>query len=684
MVVGLVALACAAAPGVAAAAAVSCGGTGTFTVDGTTVTASSPDCSGTITIPAGVTAIASPTQLNPGVFENRPITSVSLPSSLTSIGDRAFAQSPGHITLTTVTFAPPSGSLTIGARAFYQTDALTGIVLPSGVTSIGDEAFLLSGIASITIPSTVTTIGDGTFSSAQSLGSVVVPNSVTSIGSGAFYNSGVASVTLPSGLTTIESNLFGSTVNLTSLTIPSGVTSIGDDAFNGSGVLSLDLPSGVTSIGDHAFEDTGITTITIPAGVAHLGDNAFSGSAVASIMLPDGVTPLTIGNNAFSGTSNLTRLVLPDRVTDIGEGAFDSSGVTSITLPTNPLFTALRPNLFNAADQLASLTIPASVTDIYQYALYGDALRDVWFLGDPPTLIDADAFDHYLSGSDPGVRVHALASSGFDFTVPTPSAPEWEYTSGQAQPLYLWLATPGAPTAAAGESSATVSWSTVAGAERYTVTAVEDPTRQCVWTSGPLRCVITGLTNGTAYTFTVIADSTSTRGVSQESGPSNAVTPGAPPPPTPAAATTSTPAATPAADAGAPILRAVITPSRRTLRFGQQVTLHLNVRNVGTAGASGVTACVAIPSGFELVDAHGGTHRRGEVCYIVGTLTAPVARRNAVRVSTRDYRVTLRAMAARTTGFAITVRADNATARRFISPLSRVRVTPGRPLPVVG
>jgi hypothetical protein len=94
---------------------------------------------------------------------------------------------------------------------------------------------------------------------------------------------------------------------------------------------------------------------------------------------------------------------------------------------------------------------------------------------------------------------------------------------------------PGVPTgitAVAGNAQATVSWTapavTGSGAiTGYTARAVSDTTKSCQWTTGPLSCTITGLTNGTSYTFTVRAQNGA--GFGAASAVSNAVTPAAPP-----------------------------------------------------------------------------------------------------------------------------------------------------------
>ena len=61
-------------------------------------------------------------------------------------------------------------------------------VIPNSVTSIGENAFLGSGIESITIPESVTEIGESAFEKCLSLKIVTLPSSVTSINDRAFYD----------------------------------------------------------------------------------------------------------------------------------------------------------------------------------------------------------------------------------------------------------------------------------------------------------------------------------------------------------------------------------------------------------------------------------------------------------------------------------------------------------------
>ena len=132
--------------------------------------------------------------------------------------------------------------------------------------------------------------------------------------------------------------------------------------------------------------------------------------------------------------------------------------------------------------------------------------------------------------------------------------------------------TPGAPTsvtAVAGDAQVAVSWSAPpsnGGAPITGYTATSSPGgKTCTWTAGPLSCTVSGLTNGTPYTFTVRA--TNNAGPGAASVPSTAVTPRtAPSSPTSVAAVAGTLSATvawtaPASNGGATITAYTVTAS---------------------------------------------------------------------------------------------------------------------------
>ncbi len=254
------------------------------------------------------------------------LSSLTLPSSLQSIGDRAFW---GCKSLSSLTL--PSSLQSIGDRAFYGCKSLTSLTLPSSLQSIGDYAFCdCNSLTSLTLPSSLQSIGNGVFRDCKSLSSLTLPSSLQSIGDSAFWGfKSLTSLTLPSSLQSIGDSAFCDCNSLTSLTLPSSLQSIGDSAFcDCNSLTSLTLPSSLQSIGDSAFCDcNSLTSLTLPSSLQSIGDRAFSGcKSLSSLTLPSSLQ--SIGDSAFYGCNSLTSLTLPSSLQLIGGGAF--TGCTSL------------------------------------------------------------------------------------------------------------------------------------------------------------------------------------------------------------------------------------------------------------------------------------------------------------------------------------------------------------------
>ena len=185
----------------------------------------------------------------------------------------------------------------LGDCAFFGCNGLTSVTLPSSLTSIGNSAFDgCSGLTSLTLPSSLTSIGYRAFESCSGLTSLTLPSSLTSIGNSAFKScSGLTSLTLPSSLTSIGNGAFGACSGLTSLTLPSSLTSIGDNAFYYCrGLTSVTLPPSLTTIGDEAFAHChSLASVTFPSSLASIGRKSFAYCYDLKILsIPSGITSL--------------------------------------------------------------------------------------------------------------------------------------------------------------------------------------------------------------------------------------------------------------------------------------------------------------------------------------------------------------------------------------------------------
>ena len=295
----------------------------------------------------------------------------------------------------------PEGATSIANYAFNGATTLTSIIIPEGVISIGEGAFINTAITSISTPSSLTSIGKNAFKNATSLASVTIAEGVTSIGSDTFS-------TTPSltAITVNSNNESFSSINSVLLN-KDATTLIKYPA--GRAETSYAIPEGVTSIGDLAFAAaTGLTTITIPENVASIGDSAFYGaSGLSSISIPASVT--SIGEYAFEGTTALSSITFAQgsQLISIGDAAFAAAtGLTSITIPTS--VTSIGSGAFYLATSLTSITIPDSVDTIGAWVFEDtDALIDFNFLGDAPTYVDEDAFTAIANGAIAHIKASA-------------------------------------------------------------------------------------------------------------------------------------------------------------------------------------------------------------------------------------------------------------------------------------
>lgn len=386
---------------------------------------------GKITI-TGYTGIPAGTLVIPNTITGFPVT---------EIAQRAFSNQWGDNDLLSGV-SIPSTVTTIGDNAFFSCHGITKITLPTSLTQIGSGAFSFTGLSTIVIPQNVTLIGSGAFSNCRNLtainvhslnasysslsgvlynktrtsliihppakaGAFSIPSTVTSITFGAFATStALTAVTIPTSVTSIGSGAFASCSRLSSIAIPASVASIGSGAFRdciGNASINVDpanpsyssvdgvlfnqnqstliqcpagrtggftIPPSCTAIGESAFAGcTELGSVTIAASVATIGNRAFENCiSLGSADLPTSVT--TIGERAFSGCASLVEMEIPSGIVTIGPYTFSQcAALTNIVIPDS--VTTIQNRAFYECVSLHEVLIPSGVTSIGDYAFSG-------------------------------------------------------------------------------------------------------------------------------------------------------------------------------------------------------------------------------------------------------------------------------------------------------------------------
>lgn len=330
-------------------------------------------------------------------------TTVVLPDSVTSIGDKAFYK---HTKITT--FAVPARLQNIGESAFEGCTGITTLTFEGGEGDadlrIEDRAFYgCWKIEALTLTENVRYLGESAFGDTRHITEVTVNSSGNvTFKDGAFVSayggSGVKTLHIGKGLANVDiSAVFGGT-NAVLATVT--VDKENNYYYEGSdGVIydkhlneeqvnvptkilyypilkegEYELPGSITTIGANVFVGRQkLTKVTIGANVTEIGNAAFKDcTALAEVVWKkpvvsaEGVTAeeqaLTLGDNVFSGCYGFTAFVLPARVTSIGEGAFQNCKyMTTFTFEDGTGALTIGAKAFSGCHALTALALREGV-----------------------------------------------------------------------------------------------------------------------------------------------------------------------------------------------------------------------------------------------------------------------------------------------------------------------------------
>ena len=378
------------------------------------------------------------------------LSSVTIPESVTDIGDNAFADTD----LTTVKI--PAGVRSIGRGAFSACSYLTDIEVDAGnrVYKDVDGVLFERNMTSIlcypagrrdtaySVPDGVLEIGSAAFKGCVGLREIDLPDGIVSIQDEAFYSChGLESISLPDTVEMMGTNAFGSCDSLYSAIVPldasisensfgqtTEVIRVGEALKNGecgknaewtfydNGVF---IVSGTGPMTDYTYGYTGhpyesnmpwwdlreeILSVYILDGITTLGEASFVFCKnMTGISLPDSLT--AIGERALFCCDLLADMTIPGGVTEIGAFAFDGAMITEVLIP--PGVTVIERGVFYECYELTDVYLPNGVTEIGQRAFFAcrslrsitipDSIRSI---GDGAFFACRSLTDVYFGGTE--------------------------------------------------------------------------------------------------------------------------------------------------------------------------------------------------------------------------------------------------------------------------------------------
>ena len=276
---------------------------------------------------------------------------------------------------------------------------------------------------------------------------VVIGDGITTISNSAFAElPNLKSVHVGKGVTIIESDAFARCYKLEEITFSANLEEIADYAFVSCENLErIILPedSKLHTLREAAFNGTGIKELVMPESIQVVEQFAFCNCEKLESVVID--THVQLGNNVFYNCINLKKMYLGENVRHEGSigkcfgleiienysyGNITPEDYRCIkTVICGPQITKT-PNLkgcfnletvvfigdikkieshnFEGCESLKTITIPATVTEVGSNAFANSGVKEIWFLGDAPTM-------------------HILTFSGIEATLYYPAGnPTWE------------------------------------------------------------------------------------------------------------------------------------------------------------------------------------------------------------------------------------------------------------------
>ena len=410
-----------------------------------------------IEIPEGVTTIGSAffgcsnlaevalpstlTTLKSSTFYNcSSLTSIVLPEALETIGMMAFCGCSALTEITSLAAVPPTASV----MAFDAVNKEIPVYVPAGSiedykaaaeweeftnyvglndnVTVGDIYYKLNlGSKTATVTGCAATLTDLNIAASVTDDDVEYP--VTSVAASAFQgNRTITSATIPASIKEVGYDAFRNLTNLRTLNIADLAAWCAIEFTNGNANPIYNVFPTTGSAGTVNINGTPVTTtLTVPEGVTSIGRAFYGFKSLTDVTLP--TTLVTLGDQAFTNCTGLTKIEIPEGVTTIGSAFFGCSNLAEVTLPST--LTTLKGSTFYNCSSLTSIVLPEALETIGAMTFNGcSALTEIISPAAVPPTAGVMAFD----GVDKEIPVYVLEESIEAYK----AAAEWkEFTNYQ-------------------------------------------------------------------------------------------------------------------------------------------------------------------------------------------------------------------------------------------------------------
>ncbi len=362
-----------------------------FTKDGEKIVAIPKDFRGTVTIPAGTKKLSSEEWRNlkkaervsvasdhpvmvkeGGIIYNKEFTKIyygrptsknyEMKNTVKVIEVAAFE---GCENLESVKFS--SKVTDIAYATFAGCAALETVTLPKGLVSIGEAAFMKTGVKSIKLPSTTKTVGDESFDNCKSLNKIVLNEGLRDIGAYCFKNTAVEQVALPDTLEKTGYGIFMNCKKLSQVDLGSGLTELMPLFFSDCKSLKqIEFPKNIKSLWGNVFSGSGLTSVKIPSNVKTVHETFRNCDNLKSVYIGKGVSSLSC---AFQNCDNLESVKFADGFDGYCIWTFEGCPkLKNVTIPSS--VTQLAYKEFANCTSLNEIDIPSSVLKVDKWSVY--------------------------------------------------------------------------------------------------------------------------------------------------------------------------------------------------------------------------------------------------------------------------------------------------------------------------